>query len=129
VSKTKTFLAALVCALAVPAAVIAKEPIGSTRVMFTPAPKGLRAGQVWRVRFWFYFQDGKPYRVSGLRPTVAIRNVATGASRVVGVSQDDSTYYSARIVFPARGTWTVTFRFDPLVPGGGTRRLTTLHIG
>jgi hypothetical protein len=125
----KAILATLVCALAVPAAVTAKEPIGSTRVMFTPAPKGLRAGQVWHVRFWFYFRNGKPYHVSGLRPTVAIRNVATGTSRVTAVRQDDSTYYSARIVFPARGLWTVDFRFDPLVPGDGTRRLATLHIG
>jgi hypothetical protein len=123
----KLLIAALACALLVPAAAIAKEPIGDTKVLFTPAPAGLKAGQAWRARFWFYFTDGKPYRVSGAKPTITIRNALTGKSRTFSAAQVDSTDYSARIVFPSRGRWMVNFSFGREL-GGGTRRLTTLRI-
>lgn len=123
----KALVAIAVCAVLVPAAATAKERIGDARVMFTPAPKGIRAGQAWDVRFRFFFQNGKPYFVSGLSPAVTIRNTVTGKSRVFGVAQDDSIYYSTRIRFPSRGTWTVTFRFDTNQPMG-TRRLVTIAV-
>jgi hypothetical protein len=124
---TKLLTAALACALLIPAAVAAKDPISDTRVLFTPAPKGLKAGQAWKVRFWFYFKDGKPYLVSGARPVVTVRNALTGKTRTFRVAQVDSTYYAARIVFPTRGRWTVDFSFGPEM-GGGSRRLTILRI-
>ncbi len=82
----------LSCALLGPAAATAKEPIGAAKVVFTLAPKGLKAGQAWNVRFRFYFADGKPWRISGLKPWVTIRDVSTGRSRVFDVVQHDSTY-------------------------------------
>jgi hypothetical protein len=124
---TKLLTALLACALLIPAAATAKEPIGDRRVLFTPAPKSLRAGQAWKARFRFYFADGEPYRVSGARPTVTIRNALTGKTRIFRLAQVDSTYYAARIVFPTRGRWTVDFSFGP-DRGGGTRRLTMLRI-
>ena len=123
----KALAAIVAAALLVPAAATAKERIGDARVMFTPVPKGIHAGQAWDVRFWFFFRNGEPYRVSGLNPSVTIRNTVTGRTRVFGVVQDDSTYYSARIRFPARGTWTVTFRFDTRM-AIGTRRLVTVGV-
>jgi hypothetical protein len=123
----KLLMAALACALLAPAAATAKEPIRDAKVLFTPAPTGLKAGQVWKARFWFYFANGKPYRVSGARPTITIRNALTGKVRTFSVAQVDSTYYSARIVFPSRGRWMVNFSFGREL-GGGTRRLTTLRI-
>jgi hypothetical protein len=124
---TKLLTAALACALLIPAAATAKEPNGDTKVLFTPAPKSLKAGQVWKARFWFYSTNGKPYRVSGARPTVTIRNALTGTARTFRVAQVDSTYYAARIVFPTRGRWTVNFSFGHEL-GGGSRRLTMLRI-
>lgn len=117
----------LSCALLGPAVATAKEPIGAAKVVFTPAPKGLKAGQAWNVRFRFYFAGGKPWRISGLKPWVTIRDVSTGRTRVFDVVQNDSTYYSTRIRFPAAGTWTVSFHFDPQVPAG-PRKLTTLRV-
>jgi hypothetical protein len=120
-------IAALTCALLAPAAAIAKEPIGARKVMFTPAPSGLKAGQAWNARFWFFFANGEPYRVSGARPMVTVRNAMTGKARTFAIHQVDSTYYAGRIVFPSRGRWSVTFSFGSDM-GGGTRRLTTLRI-
>jgi hypothetical protein len=124
---TKLLTAALACALLFPAAATAKDPISDTKVLFTPAPKGLKAGQAWKARFWFYFKNGEPYHVSGARPIVTVRNALTGKARTFRVAQVDSTYYAARIVFPSRGRWTVDFSFGPEM-GGGSRRLTTLRI-
>ena len=126
ISRTKLLVVVLAVVLLAPAAAAAKGP-ADVRVLFTRPPTGLRAGQAWHARFRFVFPDGRPYRISGMHPTVTVRNALTGASRVLPVAQDDSTYYSARIVFPARGRWTVRFRFDPAV-GGGTRLLTTLRV-
>lgn len=120
-------IAALACALLAPAAAIAKEPIGARKVMFTPAPSGLKAGQTWKARFWFFFANGEPYRVSGARPMVTIRNGVTGKTRTFTIHQVDSTYYVGRIVFPSKGSWSVSFSFASGM-GGGTRRLTTLRI-
>jgi hypothetical protein len=55
----KLLMAALACALLAPAAATAKEPIRDAKVLFTPAPTGLKAGQVWKARFWFYFSFGR----------------------------------------------------------------------
>jgi hypothetical protein len=124
---TKLLIAALACAaLLVPAVATAKEPIGDRKVLFTPVPSGLKAGQAWKARFWFYFANGEPYRVSGARPTITIRNALTGKSRTFSAVQVDSTYYSARIVFPSRGRWVVNFSFGRELGGG--RRLTTVRI-
>ncbi len=123
----KALVPLIAAVLLLPAAATAKEPIGAVRVMFTPAPKGIRVGQAWDVRFRFFFRNGRAYRVSGLSPSVTIRNAATGKSRVFGVVQDDSTYYSARIRFPARGRWTVTFHFGKSV-GGGKRLLVAVAV-
>jgi hypothetical protein len=124
---TKLLIAALACALLIPAAATAKEPGGDTKVLFTPAPKSLKAGQAWKARFWFYSTNGEPFRVSGAKPTVTIRNAVTGKARTFRVAQVDSTYYAARIVFPSSGRWTVSFSFGPTM-GGGSRRLTMLRI-
>ena len=124
---TKLLTTVLACALLIPAAATAKDPISDTRVLFTPAPKGLKAGQAWKARFWFYFKNGEPYLVSGARPTVTVRNALTGKTRTFRAVQVDSTYYAARIVFASRGRWTVDFSFGPEL-GGGSRRLTTLRI-
>ena len=123
----KALVALLAGVLLVPAAATAKERIGDLRVMFTPAPKGIRAGQAWDVRFRFFLRDGRPYFVSGWNPAVTIRNTESGATRVFGVVQDDSVYYSARVRFPSRGAWTVTFRFDTRQPTG-TRQLATVAV-
>jgi hypothetical protein len=114
-----------VCALLVPAVAAAKDPIAKIRVVFTPAPSGLKAGRVWQPRFRFFFPDGKPYRVSGARPRVVIRNGRT--TKALPAAQVDSIYYAARIVFPHGGRWTVGFSFGPEL-GGGSRRLVTLRI-
>jgi hypothetical protein len=120
-------IVAIACCLLIPAAATAKEPIRSARVVFTPAPKGLRAGQAWKVRLRFFFRDGKPWLVSGLHPWITVRRAATGASRRVAVLQSDSASYEALIRFPAPGTWTITFHFDPQV-SAGARNLVTLRI-
>lgn len=125
-SPTKLIVVVLAAVLLVPAAASAKAP-ADARVLFTRPPGGLRAGRAWQARFWFVLPDGRPYRISGMHPNVAIQNLMTGAFRVVSVVQDDSTYYSARIVFPTRGRWSVRFRFDAAV-GGGSRLLTTLRV-
>lgn len=124
----KALLVAAALAALVPAAATAKEPIGSARVLFTPVPKGIRAGQPWNVRFRFFSHDGSPWRISGLYPQVRIRSTATGKSRVFGVVQRDSTYYAARVVFPTAGSWTVTFRYDTRGAAMGTRRLVTVSV-
>ncbi|HZO62829.1 MAG TPA: hypothetical protein VFB35_07595 [Gaiellaceae bacterium] len=124
--RTSLLVAALVAVL-VPPAVSAKEPIGSARVLFTPVPAGIAAGQAWNVRFRFFTHDGSPWRISGLAPSVTIRNASTGASRVFTVVQRDSTFYAARVVFPAAGSWTVTFRYDTR-SRMGTRRLVTVAV-
>lgn len=124
----KALLVAAALAALVPAAAVAKEPIGSARVLFTPVPHGIRAGQPWNVRFRFFSQDGAPWRISGLYPSVTIRNKATGKSRVFAAAQRDSTFYAARVVFPAAGSWTVTFRYDTRGNAMGTRRLVTVAV-
>ena len=123
----KAVLVSAVVAAFVPAMASAKEPIGSARVLFTPVPRGIRAGQPWDVRFHFYFQDGEPWRISGLAPAVTIRNTVTGKTRVFSVIQRDSTHYAARVKFPTAGTWTVTFRFDTR-QAMGMRRLITVAV-
>ena len=120
-------IAVVAGALVLPAAASAKERIGDAKVVYTPAPAGLKVGHTWNVRFRFFFRNGNAWRISGLHPSVAIRNAATGASRVFPVRQNDSTYYSARVVFPTRGRWTVVFRFDPTV-AAGTRRLAAVVV-
>ena len=124
----KALLLAGALAALVPAAAVAKEPIGSARVLFTPVPQGIQAGQAWNVRFRFFAHDGSPWRISGLYPQVRIKNMATGKSRVFGVVQRDSTYYAARVVFPTAGSWTVTFRYDTRGAATGTRRLVTVSV-
>lgn len=124
----KAMLVAAVLAALVPAAAVAKEPIGSARVLFTPVPQGIRAGQPWNVRFRFFSHDGSPWRISGLYPQVRIRNAATGKSRVFGVVERSSTDYAARVVFPTAGAWAVTFRYDTRGAAMGTRRLVTVTV-
>jgi hypothetical protein len=127
VSMKKLLVPALACALLVPASATAKERIGDARVVYTPAPSGLRAGQAWNVRFRFFFRSGRPWRISGLSARVTVRNALTGAVRAFGVAQDDSTYYSSRIRFPAAGKWTLTLHFGTSTPAG-TRRLATIRV-
>jgi len=124
----KGLLVAATVAALVPAAAVAKEPIGSARVLFTPVPQGIHAGEPWNVRFRFFSHDGSAWRISGLYPQVRIRNPASGKSRVFGVVQRDSTYYAARVVFPTAGSWTVTFRYDTRGAAMGTRRLVTVSV-
>ena len=124
----KALLVAAALAALVPATAVAKEPIGSARVLFTPVPQGIRAGQPWNVRFRFFFQDGAPWRISGLYPQVRIKNTATGKSRVFPVAERSSTYYAARVVFPTAGSWTVTFQYDTRGAAMGTRRLVTVAV-
>jgi hypothetical protein len=124
----KAMLVAAVLAALVPATAVAKEPIGSARVLYTPVPQGIRAGEAWNVRFRFFFQDGSPWRISGLYPSVTIRNKATGRSRVFSAAERSSTSYTARVVFPTAGSWTVTFRYDTRGAGMGTRRLVTVAV-
>jgi hypothetical protein len=124
----KALLVAAALAALVPVSAAAKEPIGSARVLFTPVPQGIRAGQPWNVRFRFFSHDGSPWRISGLSPSVTIRNRATATSRTFGVVQRDSTYYTARVVFPTAGSWTVTFRYDTRGAAMGTRRLVTVGV-
>jgi hypothetical protein len=123
----KAMLVAAAVAALVPATAVAKEPIGSARVLFTPVPNGIRAGQAWNVRFRFYAHDGSPWHISGLYPSVTIRNAVTGKSRVFSVVQRDSTFYSARVIFPTAGSWTVTFRYDTRSEMG-SRRLVTVAV-
>jgi hypothetical protein len=124
----KAMLVAAALAALVPATAVAKEPIGSARVFFTPVPHGIRAGQAWNVRFRFFSHDGSRWRISGLYPSVTIRNKATGKSRVFSVAERDSTVYASRIVFPTAGSWTVTFRYDTRGAATGTRRLVTVAV-
>jgi hypothetical protein len=123
----RLLVAVVVAALLVPAAATAKEGPEDTLVAYTPAPVGLKAGQAWSIRFWFHLRNGSRLLISGLRPSVTIRNAATGAARVFFVKQDNSKYYSTRVVFPAAGTWTVTFRFDYTMRSP-IRRLTTIRV-
>ncbi len=124
----KALLVAAALAAFVPATAVAKEPIGSARVLFTPVPQGIHAGQPWNVRFRFYSHDGSPWPISGLYPSVTIRNAASGRSRVFRVAQRDSTFYTARVVFPTAGSWSVTFRYDTKGNAMGTRRLVTVAV-
>jgi hypothetical protein len=123
----KALLVVAVCAALAPATAPAKGPIGSARVLFTPVPEGIVAGQAWNVRFRFFFHDGSPWRISGLHPSVTIRNTATGKTRVFDVVEHSSTDYAARVRFPSAGTWTVTFRYDTRT-SMGTRRLVTVRV-
>jgi hypothetical protein len=123
----KALLVVAACAALVPGTGTAKGPVGSARVLFTPVPKGIVAGQAWNVRFRFFLHDGSPWRISGLRPSVTIRNTATGKTRVFGVVEHSSTDYAARVRFPSAGTWTVTFRYDTRAEMG-TRRLVTVAV-
>jgi hypothetical protein len=107
----KLIVVVVAVAALVPAAASAKERLDKAKVLYTPAPAGLKAGQAWNVSFHFFFHDGRPWLIDGLRPTLTIRNAATGATRAVPVVEQDETTYRARVRFPTAGRWRLTFDF------------------
>jgi hypothetical protein len=113
-------LAALVAALAVPAASVAG---GWATVGFAPLPDGTSAGGTWKPRIFVKQHGVTP--LAGLTPVVELQEVETGAVHEFAATETSETgVYEADVVFPAAGDWRVTIHSgfgDSFVTYGPTR--------
>jgi hypothetical protein len=80
------------------------SPGGWATVGVSPADPPDEAGAIWNVRLKVLRHGRTP--TDGARPSVTIRNAATGESRKFPARPTGETgVYAAEIVFPTAGTW------------------------
>ncbi len=76
-------------------------------VGLAPPPGGIQPGDTWTARMTVLQHGQTPLPdAKTARPTLTIRNEATGAERTfVARPTRDLTVFSARVVFPSAGSW------------------------
>ncbi len=91
-------------------------------VGLAPPPKGTAPGEVWVARVTVLQHGRHPLPdAKTARPTVTIRNAATGEKATFPASPTDRLgVYRARVVFPSRGTWTYEV-FDGFTTADGQK--------
>jgi YtkA-like len=99
-------LAALMATIALAAAGTAAAG-GWATVGFTPLPDDTAAGGTWKPKITILQHGVTP--LEGLRPTVTIDDVDTGASQqFTAAATSEPGIYEADVVFPTDGRWRVT---------------------
>src|SRR5690242_10461134 len=75
-----------------------------------PLPNDLKPGQPWDVKIRFV-QDGQPTGMEGYRPIVQLHDLAsTDVINVTAFATERPGWYTARIVFPHAGEWSVVVK-------------------
>lgn len=74
--------------------------------MISRVPDNLKPGQVWTATIT-YLKDGRVVDADGFPPIVTLRNLGTGEVTSVTAFLQRPGVYSARIVFPEAGHWSV----------------------
>ena len=94
-----------------------------------PPDDGLGAGDTWNAEVKVLQHGQTP--LTGVHPTVTIRNVSTGQAKTFNARPTDKPgVYLAKVVFPSRGKWSYEV-YDGFTQYGGaqTHRFTTVEIG
>ena len=102
-----------VASLILPASATAAPTGCWATVRLSSVPNGLAAGEPWAVRITVLQHGRTPLR--GAQPAVTIRDGAGVATRFRARPTAVIGRYSARVVFPAAGTWRFEV-FDGFVP-------------
>ena len=75
-----------------------------------PAPRGLKPGQPWDATIRFV-QDGRPTGLAGYRPIVQLHDLSTtDVINVTAFATPAPGRYTARIVFPHAGEWSIVVK-------------------
>jgi hypothetical protein len=118
------------------AAALAVAPSASSggwaTVGFEPLPDGISAGGTWNPTIFVKQHGITP--LPGLQPVVEIYDEAGAVTRFSATETSEAGVYSADVVFPSTGDWTVTIHsgfgashvtygpFGVAAPGGGGSR-------
>ena len=102
--------------------------MGATGVL-SPIPRDLEPGRAWNATITFY-KDGRVIDAQGFSPRLTLTNIDTGQAIGVAALSTRPGVYSARVVLPSAGRWTIavhngfdgrvsdltTFRVSPSAP-------------
>jgi YtkA-like len=122
----KLLIAVALVALAAPASAFAG---GWATAGLSPPDGGLGAGDTWNAEVNILQHGQTP--LSGVNPTVTIRNAVTGESKTFKARPTDKPgVYVAKVVFPSAGKWSYEV-YDGFTQYGGaqTHKFSTLSIG
>jgi hypothetical protein len=101
-----------------------EDPRSGATGVLSPVPRDLEPGKAWNARITF-LKDGRVLDAEGFRPTVTLTNLRDGRTIGVPALSAGPGVYTARVVFPQAGRWTIAVRngFD-----GRITDLTTLTV-
>lgn len=122
----RTLLLSALVALAIPMSALAG---GWATVGLGPPDDGIGPGDTWNAKMTV-LQHGNPETpLSGVSPTVTIRNGSTSKT-FRAVATKEPGVYVARVVFPRAGTWTYEV-YDGFTRYGGakTHRFPAVTVG
>ena len=103
-------------ALAVPSSALAG---GWATAGLSPPDGGVGAGDTWNAEVKILQHGETP--LSGVSPTVTIRNMSTGDAKTFSAKPTDRAgIYTARVVFPSEGKWSYEV-YDGFTQYGGAK--------
>jgi hypothetical protein len=83
-----------------------EDPRSGAVGVISRVPDDLKPGQVWTATIT-YLKEGRVVDTDGFAPIVTLRNLGTGEVTSVTAFLQRPGVYSARIVFPEAGHWSV----------------------
>ena len=102
-------LAAVVAALVASQALAKEHP----EIKASAPPAHLKAGGPWNAQLTLLIDNGRPWDVVGVNPTVEIQNKATAKRKTFYAHQTSAgNVYRAHVVFPEQGSYLVTAWVD-----------------
>jgi hypothetical protein len=101
-----------------------EDPREGATAVISRVPVNLKPGQAWNATIKF-LNGGGVVDAEGFRPTITLHNLGTGQVTSVAAFLQRPGVYTARIVFPQAGRWSMKLHngFD-----GTTDDVTTLRI-
>ena len=103
-----------------------QDPMMGAVPTMASAPRDMKPGNPWNASIVFA-KDGAPYEAQGFRPIVILYDINTGdAVSVSAFATKHPGFYTARIVFPHAGRWTITVRS---LATGVARAFPTIRVG
>ena len=83
-----------------------EDPRAGATWVISPVPDNLQPGRAWTATITL-LRDGRVVDAAGFPPIMTLRNLGTGEVRSVTTLSQPSGVYTARIVFPEAGRWSV----------------------
>jgi hypothetical protein len=85
--------------------------------LLDPPPAGVEPGVTYTFGYWVLQHGSYPYQGGDLGPTALVATEKDGDTvEFPGLATKTAGHYSAEVVFPHRGTWTVASKHEVLMP-------------